>query len=151
MGRTDQRIAVLDAPPRRVFEAFIDADALVEWLPPTGMVGRIEHFDPRPGGSYRMVLAHRSGTGGKAGGGEDVVEGRFIEIVPGERVVQAVEFPSDDPAFAGIMTMTWSVAASGAGSVVTFRADDVPEGISADDHQEGFRSSLENLAAFLAR
>ena len=45
---------------------------------------------------------------GKATADSDIVEARFVDIVPGVRVVQAVDFVSDDPAHAGAMTMTWS-------------------------------------------
>src|SRR5438132_12538543 len=83
------------------------------WLPPGGMTGRFERFDARPGGSYRMVLTYpdASGAPGKATADSDIVEARFADIVPGERVVQAVDFVSDDPAYAGTMTMTWQVTA----------------------------------------
>lgn len=98
-----------------------------------------------------MVLTYgdSSGAPGKTTGDEDIVEARFIDIVPGVRVVQAVDFVSDDPAYAGAMTMTWEVTAAGAGTRVDIRADDVPVGISAEDHAAGLASSLANLAAFL--
>jgi hypothetical protein len=64
-------------------------------------------------------------------------------------VVQAVEFRSDDPAFAGTMTGTWSVTPVEGGTLVELRADDVPSGISAEDHAAGLASSLENLARYL--
>jgi hypothetical protein len=76
-----------------------------------------------------------------------VVEARFADIVPGERVVQQVDFVSDDPAFAGTMTMTWAVAAAEGGTRVDITAADVPDGISAEDHAAGLASSLANLAA----
>jgi hypothetical protein len=60
-----------------------------------------------------------------------------------------VEFVSEDPAFAGTMTLTWSLSAERGGTRVEIRADDVPAGISAEDHAEGLSSSLANLAAFL--
>jgi len=69
--------------------------------------------------------------------------------VPGERVVQAVDFVSDGPAYAGTMTMTWEVTAAGAGTRVDIVADDVPDGISAEDHAAGLASSLRNLAAYV--
>ena len=72
-------------------------------------------------------------------------------LVPGVRVVQAVDFVSDDPAYAGTMTMTWEVTAVEAGTRVDIRADDVPPGISAEDHAAGLASSLANLAAYLER
>jgi uncharacterized protein YndB with AHSA1/START domain len=144
---------VVDAPPERVYAALVDPDALVTWLPPGGMTGRFERFDCRTGGSYRMVLTYADpSTGsGKATGDSDVVEARFVDVVPGRRVVQAVDFVSDDPAFAGTMTMTWEVVPEGTGSRVEIRAEDVPAGISADEHAEGIASSLENLASYLAR
>jgi len=90
---------------------------------------------------------------GKTSPGSDVVEARFVEIVPGARVVQAVDFASDDPAYAGTMTMTWEVSPvdSGTRTRLEIRAEDVPEGISAADHAAGFASSLANLAAYLEK
>ena len=70
-------------------------------------------------------------------------------IVPGVRVVQAVDFVSDDPTHAGTMTMTWEVTAVDAGTRVDIRADDVSAGISAKDHAAGLASSLANLATYL--
>ncbi|WP_298323476.1 SRPBCC family protein [Haloactinopolyspora sp.] len=151
MARTDSASRVVSAPPERTYAALVDPDALSTWLPPTGMTGRFDHFEARPGGSYRMVLtyADASGAPGKATADSDIVEGRFVDIVPGVRVVQAVEFVSDYPAFAGTMTMTWQVEAEGNGTRVEIRADNVPAGISPTDHAAGLASSLANLAAYL--
>jgi uncharacterized protein YndB with AHSA1/START domain len=149
--RTDRASLVIAAPLERVFAALVDPVALVKWLPPDGMSASFERFDARPGGSYRMVLtyADASDAPGKATADSDIVEARFVDIVPGARVVQAVDFVSDDPAYAGTMTMTWAVAAVDGGTRVDFRADDVPDGISAEDHAAGLASSLANLAAHL--
>ena len=152
MGRTDSASQVIDAPRERVFAALIDPTALLRWLPPHGMAGRFDHFDARPGGSYRMTLTYLDppAGGGKSSADADVVEGRFVEIVPDSHVVQTNDFASDDAAFTGTMTMTWTVSAVDGGTRVDVRADDVPQGISAADHVAGMTSSLNNLAAFLA-
>jgi uncharacterized protein YndB with AHSA1/START domain len=149
--RTDRASLVIAAPTERVYAALVDPEALMAWLPPDGMSASFERFDARPGGSYRMVLtyADASAAPGKATGDSDIVEARFVDIVPGARVVQAVDFVSDDPAYAGTMTMTWEVTAVDAGTRVDIRADDVPDGISAADHAVGLASSLTNLAAHL--
>lgn len=151
MARTDTASRVIAAAPDRVYAALLDPDALVTWLPPRGMTGRFEGFDARPGGSYRMVLtyANASGARGKTSADADVVEARFVEIVPGERVVQAVDFVSDDPRYAGTMTMSWELVPVQAGTRIDIRADDVPDGISAAEHATGLASSLANLAAYL--
>jgi uncharacterized protein YndB with AHSA1/START domain len=153
MPRTDRASRVIDAPPERVFAAMVDPEALAAWLPPDGMSGSFERFDARPGGSYRLVLtyADASQAQGKTTANSDVVDARFVDVVPDARLVQAVDFVSDDPAHAGTMTMTWEVTPAGDGTRVEFRADDVPDGISAEDHATGLRSSLANLASYLAQ
>ena len=128
MARTDTASRVIAAPPDRVFAALVDPEALTAWLPPDGMSGRFERFDARPGGSYRLVLtyADASSARGKATADSDIVEAHFVDLVPGVRVAQAVDFVSDDPTHAGTMTMTWEVTALDAGTRVDIRADDVP-------------------------
>jgi uncharacterized protein YndB with AHSA1/START domain len=117
------------------------------------MNGRFDHFDARPGGSYRLILTYsdRSHAGGKATDKSDIVEARFVDIVPNARVVQAIDFVSDDPAFAGTMTMTWDVVPVGESTRVEIRATNVPTGISAEDHAVGLNSSLANLAEYTER
>ncbi len=153
MGRTDEVRRVIDAPPLRVFAALSTAGSVARWLPPAGMSARVDHFDARTRGTYRLILTYLDAAGapGKSSADEDLVEGRFVEVVPGVRLIQEVEFESDDVRYAGVMRMTWEVEPRGAGAEVTFRAEDVPEGISAEDHIEGLTSSLENLAAFVER
>lgn len=150
-GRTDRGSRVIAAPPERVYDALVDPDAMVRWLPPAGMTGRLERFDLRSGGSYRMVLTYTnpSAAAAKSTADADVVEVRFVDVVPGRRIVQAVDFVSDDPDYAGTMTMTWSVVPVDSGTRVDIVAENVPVGISAEDHAAGFASTLENLATYL--
>lgn len=151
MARTDEAERLIDASPVRVYNTMTDPDAVAHWLPPTGMTGRVDRFDARTGGTYRIVLTYDDpqSAHGKASTDEDVVEGAFVEVVPGVRLVQDIEFPSEDAAYSGVMRMTWEVSAEGARSLVRFRAENVPEGISAEDHLAGFRSTLSNLAALV--
>lgn len=84
-------------PRERVFTALTDRYALEAWLPPSGMTGRFERFDFRPGGSYRFVLTYAEvdGSRGKTTTDTDVVEARLVDVVVNERVVQEVDFVSD--------------------------------------------------------
>jgi hypothetical protein len=56
------------------------------------MTGRFEHFDARPGGSYRLVLtyADASAARGTSAADSDAVDARFVEIVPAEGVTAAL-------------------------------------------------------------
>ncbi|MEQ1785993.1 MAG: SRPBCC family protein [Acidimicrobiales bacterium] len=151
MPRTDRASRRVDAPLDRVFDALMDRDALETWLPPGDMSGRFELFDPTPGGSYRLVLTYSEAAGGsgKTSADSDIVDVRYIDVRPNDRVVQAVDFVSDAPEFAGTMTMTWTVQDAPGGTLVEIVAEDVPDGISAEDHAAGLASSLDNLARFV--
>lgn len=148
--RIDRAARTIAAPREAIYRALIDPELLLQWLPPKGMAGRFEAFDARPGGRYRMILRYLDPCeAGKACGGEDVVEGRFVSFAPGAQVVQSADFESDDPAFAGTMTMDWILHDVAGGTEVAIECRDVPSGISAEDHAAGLASSLENLAALL--
>lgn len=149
--RTDESWKTIAASPGAIYTALVDAEARAEWLPPAGMTGRFERFDARPGGGYRMVLTYKdaSASPGKSSAGSDVVEARFVTLVPHKLVVETVEFESDDPAFAGTMTMTWTLTPVAGGTQVTITAENVPSGIDPADHVAGLNGSLENLARFV--
>lgn len=149
--RVDSAARFIAASPAAVYRAHVDPQALISWLPPEGMKGRIDQFEPRVGGTYRMVLTYEqpSHAGeGKTTDHSDVVSGRFVELVPDRLIAQVVEFESDDPAFAGEMKITWTFTAAAGGTEVVVRCENVPSGISAEDHAAGLASSLENLAAY---
>jgi hypothetical protein len=63
--------------------------------------------------------------------------------------VYAVDFVSDDPAYAGTMTMTWEVTAVHEGTRVDLTAGNVPDGVTHQDHVAGMTSSLDKLAQHL--
>lgn len=150
--RTDTATRFIPAPAAAVYRAFVDPEQLMAWLPPRGMSGRILLFEPRQGGRYRIELTadDEPGYSGKTSERTDIASGRFLLLEPGRRIVQTVEFESADPAFAGRMVMTWSLDAEPGGTRVTVGAADVPAGISAEDHEAGLASSLDNLARFVA-
>ena len=152
-ARMDTASRRIEASPQAVYRALLDPQALASWLPPRGMTGKILSFEPRVGGRYRMVLTYETSqhsVSGKTSEDTDIVQGLFLELLPDERIVQSVEFVSEDPSFAGTMTMTWSLAPVGGGTEVTIRCENVPVGIRQEDHAVGLRSTLANLAAFLA-
>lgn len=150
MSHTDVGRATIDAPPNEVFAALVDAEARTVWLPPAGMSGRFDWFDARPGGGYRLTLTYDDeATRGKSVENADVVEVRFTAVDEPRQLVEEADFVSDDPSFAGTMTMTWSLEPVDRGTLVTITATDVPDGISSEDHVTAFASTLSNLDKYV--
>jgi uncharacterized protein YndB with AHSA1/START domain len=151
-GRTDTASRLIEAPAADIYRALTDAEAVAAWLPPANMTGEILAFEPRENGAFDMVLTYRDpepGVRGKSGDDIDIVRGRFVSLSPDAEIVQEFVFESDDPAFAGTMRMTWTLAAISGGTEVTIRCDDVPAGITEQDHAVALRSSLDNLANYV--
>jgi hypothetical protein len=118
--------------------------------PPKGARATLEAFEPREGGAFCMKLVFEGHHArGKTQADTDVVRGTFERLVPGQSITQRFNFVSDDPSFAGTMTMHWSLRREGEGTRVSISAENVPRGISPADHQKRLESSLENLAAYL--
>jgi uncharacterized protein YndB with AHSA1/START domain len=115
------------------------------------MNGRALEYDFREGGRYRIELTYPPDSAtskGKSAERTDISTGRFVALDAGRRIVQTVEFESENDAFAGEMTMTWTFEPTADGTRVSVRADNVPSGITEADHHEGLQSSLGNLAEF---
>mgnify|MGYP003576557279 CR=1 FL=1 len=151
MKRVDQASRVIKASPQTIYRALLDPKAIVTWRPPDGMTAHIHAFDGREGGSFRMSLTY---TGpdhevrGKTSESVDTVLVRFVELVPDSRVVERAEFETDDPAFAGGMTIVTTLAPTPDGTKVTISCEDVPSGIPPDVHEGAIASTLKKLAAF---
>ncbi len=143
---------VIDAPPEAVYRAFLDPDALTAWLPPGVMKGVMHAFDGREGGTFRISLVYpddEPSARGKTSERTDTVRGLFVELVPNSLIVWATEFESEDPSFAGEMTVRWMLAPTGGGTEITVLCENIPCGVRPEDNEAGCRASLEQLAVFL--
>lgn len=129
---------VLRAPPARVYRAFLDASALVKWLPPHGFTGTMHHFDPREGGGYRMSFTNL-GTGSSHS-----FTVALVELVPGQRIRHTDTF--DPPGLPGKMQVTVTFEESIAGTVLRIVQEGIPAAIPVDFCYQGWQESLELLA-----
>lgn len=140
---------LIPAPAEEVYAAFVDPQALLEWLPPADMTGVIHEFDGRVGGGYHMSLFYpptEPHYRGKSAEREDRVQVRFVELSPPSRIVESVTFVSDDPGFAGEMMMTVTLAEAPGGTEATLEFTNLPPGLRPEDNDEGARLSLDQLA-----
>lgn len=140
----------INAPAERVYSAFLDASDVQRWMVPTGMTSHLHAFDGREGGSFRVSLTYEApGAKGKSSAHTDTYHGKFVELVPNERIVEVLEFETDDPELQGEMTMTVTLAEKGGGTELVAVHDGLPKGLSAADNELGWRISLGKLAALL--
>src|SRR3954467_15407223 len=89
---------VLRAKPERVYRAFLDADAMVKWLPPNGFTGKVHQMDAKVGGRFKMSFTNFTTGKSHSFGGE------YLELVPHERIRYTDKF--DDPNLPGEMQVT---------------------------------------------
>ena len=138
---------VVPAPRDVVYRALLDPDALAAWRVPDGMRGEVHELDARTGGRIRMSLTYDDPAGaGKSGGATDTFSGRFVELVEGERVVEEIEFESDDAGLRGSMTMTTTLRDVDGGTEVEIHHEGVPDAVPAADNETGTRMALDKLA-----
>lgn len=140
----------IDAPRAAVYRALVDARAVTTWMVPDGMTSQVHTFDAREGGAFRISLTYDEPTGtGKTTAHTDTYHGRFVELVPNERVVQVVEFETTDPTMRGEMTITLTLVDAGGGTDLLAVHDRLPPGLSSADNDTGWRMSLDKLAALV--
>jgi uncharacterized protein YndB with AHSA1/START domain len=125
---------VFKAPAERVYRAFLDGEAMVKWLPPNGFTGKVHAIDAKVGGSYRMSFTNFSTGKGHSFGG------KYLELVPGERIVHTDVF--DDPNLPGEMVVTVTLKQVSVGTEVSIVQEGIPEMIPVEACYLGWQESL---------
>jgi uncharacterized protein YndB with AHSA1/START domain len=128
--RTLVTTRIYDAPREAVYKAWTDPKQLARWFPPEGFTSPRCEIDARPGGVFRVDMKGPDGPpfDGKVFPGP----GRFVEVVPNERLVFTMT-----PEFEGQALPTVTTA-------VTF------EDVAGNRTRCTVAQSLETVEAFLA-
>ena len=114
---------------------------------PKGMTSHVHVFDAREGGSFRVSLTYDTPAGtGKTSAHTDTYHGRFVKLVPNERVVEVVEFETADSEMRGEMTVTFTLTDADGGTDVLAVHDNLPPGLAPADNETGWRMALDKLA-----
>lgn len=129
---------VLRAKPERIYRAFLDADAMVKWLPPHGFTGKVHHIDAKVGGTYKMSFTNFTSGHGHSFGG------KYLELVPNERIRHTDTF--DDPNLPGEMQTTIVLKPVSCGTEVNIVQEGIPEMIPPEMCYLGWQESLMLLA-----
>ena len=129
---------VLAAKPEKVYRAFLDADAMVKWLPPYGFTCKVHHLDATVGGTFRMSFKNFTTGNSHAFGGD------YLELVPHERIRYTDTF--DDPNLPGVMEVTVRLKAVSVGTEITIEQTGIPHVIPVEACYLGWQQSLAQLA-----
>ena len=129
---------VLRCPPERLYRAFTTPEAMAKWLPPNGFICRVHEMDVQVGGRFRMSFIHfGSGQAHSFGG-------RYLELVPGERLRYSDVF--DDPNLPGEMITTVTMKALACGTELAVVQAGIPALIPVEQCVLGWQESLVLLA-----
>ena len=153
-GTSTRTTRVIDAPRDSVYRAFTDPEALTAWRAPGDMTATMHDFDLRVGGGYTMSLFYPESDqqhAGKTAEHEDRYRSRFVVLDPPARLVEAITFDADDPAFSGEMVMEVKLDDMSGRTEVTVAFHNLPSGVRPADNDAGTRSSLDKLARYLER
>jgi uncharacterized protein YndB with AHSA1/START domain len=129
---------VLRATPERVYRAFLEADAMVKWLPPNGFTGKVPHIDAKVGGTYKMSFTNFATGHSHSFGGE------YLELVPNELIRHTDKF--DDPNLSGEMKTTVSLKKVFCGTELSIVQEGLPDVIPPEACYLGWQESLTLLA-----
>jgi uncharacterized protein YndB with AHSA1/START domain len=129
---------VLRAPAERLYRAFLDPDAMVKWLPPDGFTAKVHASDVRVGGSYRMSFTNF------ATGASHAFGGRYVELVPGERIRYTDRF--EDPGMPGEIHVTITLRKVDCGTELGVVQEGIPALIPLESCYLGWQESLSLLA-----
>jgi uncharacterized protein YndB with AHSA1/START domain len=130
---------IFDAPPARVFAAWLTQEQWASWIGPEGVRCDVPLLEPRVGGRYRLTMHLPDGR-------SLAVAGFFKAIV-------------QDKSFA----FTWGMAGEaretlvsvalrdlGGRTELTLRHEGLADAADRKGHGEGWNSALNKLAAFLS-
>lgn len=129
---------ILRATPEQIYRAFLDADAMAKWLPPNGFTGKVHHFEPQIGGTYRMSFTNFTTSKAHAFVGE------FLELVPHQRLRYRDQF--DDPNLPGAMHTTVELCPVSCGTELSIVQEGIPDAIPVEECYLGWQESLIQLA-----
>ena len=135
---TVQLHRVLRADPERVYRAFLDADAMIRWIPPYGFTCQVQHMDARVGGTFKMSFTN-FGTGQAHSFG-----GEYVELVPSETIRYTDRF--DDPNLPGEIQVTVTLKKVSCGTELNIVQAGIPEAIPLEMCYLGWQESLAQLA-----
>jgi len=134
---------ILDAPRELVFKAYTDPKLIAKWWGPRRYEIKIEKFESKPGGSWRMIHVGDDGS-------EFAFRGVNHDVVEPERICGTFEYEGV-PGHVALQTATFEAIGNKTKVVAhdVFQSVMDRDGMVASGMQEGADESMERLAELL--
>jgi uncharacterized protein YndB with AHSA1/START domain len=139
-GTTLEITRRFDAPPARVFNAWLNREELQSWIGPEGLNCEVPLLEPYIGGRYRIIM--------------HLTDGR---VIPVAGIFQTIDAPrtlafswgaENDPARHSLITL--ALHGKAGETELMLRQEGFASAASRDDHVIGWNSALNKLVAYLA-
>lgn len=128
------------APVALVFEMWAKGEHMLHWLGSKGARGLEADLDFRVGGEWSAcVLMEQHG--------EARMGGRYLEIVPGERIVMTFRWRNGEPDPETVITLTF--AEQGGRTLQTFHQTPFASVERRDGHIRGWTESFDRAEAYV--
>jgi uncharacterized protein YndB with AHSA1/START domain len=129
------------APPERVFDAWIQPDQVARWFAPsTEYEAVVTALDVRAGGRYRVEMRHR-------GGDVHVVTGVYHEVSRPTKLVMSWAWEGGVDVCDTRVTVELTPLESGTRLVL--RHEQFPSEMARGEHEKGWTGCLERLGPLL--
>ena len=134
---------VIEAPPERVFEAFLNPDDLAAWAAPPGFEAEVEDVEPEEGGTFRVWL---EGTNEETEPHSHPFKGTFQELEKPERIVFTDESMVEELGEDARYTATVTFKEVPDGTEVTALFEEIPEFGGIEQATARWDAALQELA-----
>lgn len=129
---------IMPAPREEVFAAWLDAEGMRSWMCPGDIKEADAEIDPRVGGKYRVVMRGEENT--------YEMTGEYVAIDPPSRI--AFTWISHNTVAGSLVTLEFHDRGDETELVLTHER--LPSADVAGQHEKGWTSVLEKLAALMA-
>lgn len=127
----------------RVFRAWTEPEALKRWFAPDDTFDtRVLHFDPRPGGRYRVDMRKDDAS--------HIVAGEYREVRPPERLVFTWKWENHPERGTEDTIVTLEFYDQGESTELVLTHERFPDIAARDEHNKGWTGCLDRLGRYVS-